>query len=200
MQPHLLRGRVLYWTCGHLILKFTLVIPLFVYWEPPCFNIKKLLQRNSLYLNPSVHKSSKLYLKLCSGTWQEIRCFCKWTRAMRLQEVTTQTSCAVVVTGHTTFSCSWKIKEEEIQAHMFQEWENIGISLSKTWRNTIRNKAILPVMYFDLDPPVLAPYQSFLIVHRLYLDLRTCFQLLSVPSPHPFSSYSPGPQKLWLVW
>lgn len=85
------------------------------------FNIKKLLQRNSLYLNPSVHKSSKLYLKLCSGTWQEIRCFCKWTQAMRLQEVTTQTSCAVVITGHTTFSCSWKIKEEEIQAHMFQE-------------------------------------------------------------------------------
>lgn len=51
-------------------------------------------------------------------------------------------------------------------------------------------------MYFDLDPPVFAPYQSFLIVHRLCLDLRTCFQLLSVPSLQPFSSYSPGPQKL----
>lgn len=82
---------------------------------------KPAAEKKSLHFKPPVHKSSKLHLKSCSGTWQGIRWIWRWAWAMRLQEGTTPTSCAVVVTGHTTLACSGKIKEEEIQAHGVQE-------------------------------------------------------------------------------
>lgn len=168
-QPHLLRGRVSYPTFAHLTFKTTPRTPLFAYWESPSFSIQNLLQRKPLHVKPSVHKSSKLHLKPCSGTWQGIRWFWGWTQAMRLQEGTTPTSCAVLDRPHhpgvfwedkgrgNTSSCSSRTRR---------------CRHPKAWRKAIRNKAALPIKYFHLDPPVLAPYRSFPgCVSREYVEI-----------------------------
>lgn len=72
----------------------------------------------------------------------------------------------------------------------------------KAWRKAIRNKAALPIKYFHLDPPVLAPYQPFLVLFpEILLRFQSTLPFIDVCFPPPsFSSHSPGPEKVLLVW
>lgn len=72
----------------------------------------------------------------------------------------------------------------------------------KAWRKAIRNKAALPIKYFHLDQPVFTPYQSFLVMFpEILLRFQSTLPIINVCFPPPsFSSHSPGPEKVLLVW
>lgn len=54
----------------------------------------------------------------------------------------------------------------------------------KAWRKAIRHKAALPIKYFHLDPPVLAPYQSFLVMFsEILLRFQSTLPIINVCFP-----------------
>lgn len=56
----------------------------------------------------------------------------------------------------------------------------------KAWRKAVRNKATLPIKYFHLDPPVLAPFQSFLVMFpEIMLRFRSTLPIINECSPLP---------------
>lgn len=62
----------------------------------------------------------------------------------------------------------------------------------------IRNKAVPPVACFGLDPPVLAPSQSFPGIPQIRLRFQSMLPAIRCAPSFPVSIYSPRPYKLVL--